>query len=78
MLWQTPEHIKQIATLCRALARPVDRRVFVPEDKPRCPSGPKAERSRIARKICEGEFVTRLRSFRPKDASVKMLEGVRV
>ena len=55
-------------------------RVFVPEDKPPdVKVVPKAERSRLAKKISDGEFVTSVEIVPPKGCDPsKMLEGVRL
>ncbi|MEK6287178.1 MAG: bifunctional homocysteine S-methyltransferase/methylenetetrahydrofolate reductase [Acidobacteriota bacterium] len=77
----TPEHIKQIANAVAALSPGRSTvRVFVPEDKPPdVKVVPKAERSGLARKICEGEFVTSVEIVPPKGCDPsKMLEGVRL
>ncbi len=77
----TPEHIKQIANAVAALSPGRSTvRVMVPEEKP--PDVrvvPREERSRFAKKICAGEFVTSVEIVPPKGCDPsKMLEGVRV
>ena len=77
----TPEHIKQIANAVAALSPGRSTvRVFVPEEKPPdVQVVPRAERSRLAKKICAGEFVTSVEIVPPKGCDPsKMLEGVRV
>jgi methionine synthase / methylenetetrahydrofolate reductase(NADPH) len=75
----TPEHIKQIANAAAALSpgRSIVR-VMAPEEKP--PDVrvvPREERSRFAKKICAGEFVTSVEIVPPKGCDPsKMLEGV--
>jgi len=77
----TPEHIKQIANAVAALSpgRSIVR-VMAPEEKP--PDVrvvPKEDRSRFAKKICAGEFVTSVEIVPPKGCDPsKMLEGVRL
>jgi methionine synthase / methylenetetrahydrofolate reductase (NADH) len=77
----TPEHIKQIANAVAALSpgrSPV--RVFITEEKP--PDvrvTPREEKSRFARKIYSGEFVTSVEIVPPKGCDPsRMLEGVRL
>src|SRR5215475_6276019 len=77
----TPEHIKQIANAVAALSPGRSKvRIFVPDEKPQdVKVVPKAERSRFAKKICEGEFVTSVEIVPPKGCDPsKMLEGVKV
>ena len=77
----TPEHIKQISNAVAALSPGRSTvRVFVPEEKPPdVQVVPRAERSRFAKKICEGEFVTSVEIVPPKGVDPsKMLEGVRL
>jgi methionine synthase I (cobalamin-dependent)/5,10-methylenetetrahydrofolate reductase len=77
----TPEHIKQIANAVAALSpgRSIVR-VMAPEEKP--PDVrvvPKGDRSRFAKRICAGEFVTSVEIVPPKGCDPsKMLEGVRL
>ena len=77
----TPKHIKEIANAAAALSpgRSVVR-VFVAEEKPPdVEVVPRAERSRLAAKICAGEFVTSVEIVPPKGCDpTRMLEGVRV
>ena len=75
----TPEHIKQIANAVAALSpgRSIVR-VMAPEEKPPdVKVVPRSERSRFAKKISEGEFVTSVEIVPPKGCDPsKMLEGV--
>jgi methionine synthase / methylenetetrahydrofolate reductase(NADPH) len=76
----TPEHVKLMADAVRALS-PGRRSVTaltVEEKKAEVQPVPLAERSRFARKVANGEFVTSVEIVPPRgcDAS-KMLEGVR-
>jgi homocysteine S-methyltransferase len=77
----TPEHIKQIANAVAALSPGRSNvRVYVEEpEQPDVEITPRAGKSRLARKITEGEFVTSVEIVPPKgcDAS-KMLESVRL
>ncbi|MEK6302658.1 MAG: bifunctional homocysteine S-methyltransferase/methylenetetrahydrofolate reductase [Acidobacteriota bacterium] len=83
----TPKHIKEIANAAAALSpgRSVVR-VFVPEEKPLdVEVVPRAERSRLAAKICAGEFVTSVEIVPPKGcdpskmlASTKLLKDAGV
>lgn len=77
----TPEHIKQIANAVAALSPGRSTvRVMEPEEKPlNVKVVPREERSRFARKICAGEFVTSVEIVPPKGCDPsKMLEGVRL
>ena len=77
----TPEHIKQIANAVAALSPGRSTvRVMVPEEKPPdVQVVPKEQRSRFAKKISAGEFVTSVEIVPPKGCDPsKMLEGVRV
>jgi methionine synthase I (cobalamin-dependent)/5,10-methylenetetrahydrofolate reductase len=77
----TPKHIKEIANAATALSPGRSTvRVFIPEEKPPdvevvpCPL-----RSRLAAKVCAGEFVTSVEIVPPKGCDPsKMLEGVRL
>jgi methionine synthase I (cobalamin-dependent)/5,10-methylenetetrahydrofolate reductase len=77
----TPEHIKQISNAVAALSPGrTSVRVFVAEEKPAdVRVTPRELKSQLARKICQGEFVTSVEIVPPKgcDAS-KMLESVRL
>jgi len=77
----TPEHIKQIANAVAALSpgRSIVR-VMAPEEKPPdVKVVPRSERSRFAKRICAGEFVTSVEIVPPKGCDPsKMLEGVRL
>jgi homocysteine S-methyltransferase len=77
----TPKHIKQISDAVAALSPGRSTvQVFVPEEKPLdVEITPRELKSRFARKICAGEFVTSVEIVPPKgcDAS-KMLESVRL
>ena len=75
----TPEHIKQIANAVAALSPGRSTvRVMAPEEKPPdVQVVPREERSRFAKKICDGEFVTSVEIVPPKGCDPsKMLEGV--
>ena len=75
----TPEHIKQIANAVAALSPGRSTvRLMVPEEKPPdVQVVPRELRSRFARKISEGEFVTSVEIVPPKGCDPsKMLEGV--
>jgi methionine synthase I (cobalamin-dependent)/5,10-methylenetetrahydrofolate reductase len=75
----TPEHIKQIANAVAALSPGRSSvRLMVPEEKPPdVQVVPREARSRFAKKICEGEFVTSVEIVPPKGCDPsKMLEGV--
>ncbi|MFY9609364.1 MAG: bifunctional homocysteine S-methyltransferase/methylenetetrahydrofolate reductase [Blastocatellia bacterium] len=77
----TPKHIKEIANAAAALSPGRSTvRVFVPEEKPPdVEVVPRAERSRLAAKICAGEFVTSVEIVPPKGCDPsRMLEGVRL
>ncbi|HLG14056.1 MAG TPA: bifunctional homocysteine S-methyltransferase/methylenetetrahydrofolate reductase [Blastocatellia bacterium] len=77
----TPEHIKQIANAVAALSPGRSTvSVFVPEEKPvDVQVTPRDEKSRFARKVSNGEFVTSVEIVPPKGCdSAKMLEGVRL
>jgi methionine synthase / methylenetetrahydrofolate reductase (NADH) len=75
----TPEHIKQIANAVAALSPGRSTvRLMVPEEKPPdVQVVPRELRSRFAKKICAGEFVTSVEIVPPKGCDPsKMLEGV--
>jgi methionine synthase / methylenetetrahydrofolate reductase(NADPH) len=76
----TPEHIKLMADAVRALS-PGRRSVTaltVEEKKAEVQPVPLAERSRFARKVANGEFVTSVEIVPPRGCdATKMLEGVR-
>ncbi|MFP5264905.1 MAG: bifunctional homocysteine S-methyltransferase/methylenetetrahydrofolate reductase [Blastocatellia bacterium] len=77
----TPKHIKEIANAAAALSPGRSAvRVFVSEETPLdVKVTPRAEKSRFARKICAGEFVTSVEIVPPKGCDpAKMLEGVRL
>src|SRR5262249_1488193 len=77
----TPEHIKQIANAVAALSPGRSSvRVLVPEDTPaNVKVTPRAEKSALARKICEGRFVTSVEIGPPRGCDpAKMLESVRL
>ncbi|HKP87264.1 MAG TPA: bifunctional homocysteine S-methyltransferase/methylenetetrahydrofolate reductase [Blastocatellia bacterium] len=77
----TPKHIKEIANAAAALSPGRSTvRVFVSEDTPRNVEVTVREnKSRFARKICAGEFVTSVEIVPPKGCDPsKMLEGVRL
>jgi homocysteine S-methyltransferase len=77
----TPKHIKQIVNAAAALSPGRSTvRVFVPEEKPPdVEVVPRAQRSRLAAKICAGEFVTSVEIVPPKGCDPsRMLEGVRL
>jgi methionine synthase I (cobalamin-dependent)/5,10-methylenetetrahydrofolate reductase len=77
----TPKHIKEIANAAAALSPGRSAvRVFVSEETPLdLKVTPRAEKSRFARKICAGEFVTSVEIVPPKGCDpAKMLEGVRL
>ena len=77
----TPKHIKEIVNAATALSPGRSAvRVFVPEEKPPdVEVVPRAQRSRLAAKICAGEFVTSVEIVPPKGCDPsRMLEGVRL
>jgi len=77
----TPEHIKQIANAVAALSPGrSSAHVYVEESQqPDVAIKPRAEKSRFARKIVEGEFVTSVEIVPPKGCDPsKMLESVRL
>ena len=77
----TPEHIKQIANAVAALSPGRSTvRLMVPEEKPPdVQVVPREDRSRFAKKISAGEFVTSVEIVPPKGCDPsKMLEGVRL
>ena len=77
----TPDHIKQIANAVAALSPGRSTvRVFVAEETPaNVAITPREEKSRFARKICAGEFVTSVEIVPPKGCDPsRMLEGVRL
>jgi homocysteine S-methyltransferase len=76
----TPEHIKLIVDAVRALSpgRRAVRAITVEEKKVEVEPIPLAERSRFARRIAGGEFVTSVEIVPPKGCDPsKMIEGVR-
>jgi methionine synthase I (cobalamin-dependent)/5,10-methylenetetrahydrofolate reductase len=77
----TPKHIKEIANAAAALSPGRSAvRVFVSEDTPlNIEVVAREQKSRFARKICAGEFVTSVEIVPPKGCDpTKMLEGVRL
>jgi methionine synthase I (cobalamin-dependent)/5,10-methylenetetrahydrofolate reductase len=77
----TPEHIKQIANAVAALSPGRSTvKVFVPESIPgQSQITPREQKSRLAAKICRGEFVTSVEIVPPKGCDPgKMLESVKV
>ncbi len=75
----TPEHIKQIANAVAALSPGRSTvRLMAPEEKPPDVQViPREERSRFAKRIAAGEFVTSVEIVPPKGCDPsKMLEGV--
>jgi homocysteine S-methyltransferase len=77
----TPEHIKEIANAVAASSPGRSTvQVFVPEDKPPDVQPTRREdKSRFAKKICAGEFVTSVEIVPPKGCDPsKMLESVRL
>jgi methionine synthase I (cobalamin-dependent)/5,10-methylenetetrahydrofolate reductase len=75
----TPEHIKQIANAVAALSPGRSSvRLMAPEEKPPdVQVVPREERSRFAKRIAAGEFVTSVEIVPPKGCDpTKMLEGV--
>ncbi len=77
----TPEHIKLIVDAVRALSpgRRQISTIAVEEQKVQLESVPLEERSRLARKVAHGEFVTSVEIVPPKGCDpTKMLEGVRM
>lgn len=76
----TPEHIKLIADAVRALSpgRRSVTTITVAEQAVQVEPVPLAERSRLARKVANGEFVTSVEIVPPRGCDpTKMLEGVR-
>jgi len=77
----TPEHIKQIANAVHA-SSPGRSQVqsFLVEDRPvNVEPVPQAQKSRLARRIAEGKFVTSVEIVPPKGVDPeRMLEGVRL
>jgi methionine synthase I (cobalamin-dependent)/5,10-methylenetetrahydrofolate reductase len=77
----TPEHIKQIANAVAALSPGRSRvRLLVPQEKPPdVEVTPREQKSRFAKKICAGEFVTSVEIVPPRGCDPsKMLESVRL
>jgi len=77
----TPEHIKQIANAVAALSPGRSSvKVLVPEETPaNLKVTPRAEKSALAKKICEGGFVTSVEIVPPKGCDPsKMLDSVRL
>jgi methionine synthase I (cobalamin-dependent)/5,10-methylenetetrahydrofolate reductase len=77
----TPEHIKQIANAVAALSPGRSSvKVLVPEETPaNLKVTARAEKSALARKICEGRFVTSVEIVPPKGCDPsKMLDSVRL
>jgi methionine synthase I (cobalamin-dependent)/5,10-methylenetetrahydrofolate reductase len=77
----TPEHIKQIANAVAALSPGrVSVRVMVPEEKPPgLEPVPQEQKSRLARKVCSGQFVTSVEIVPPKGCDpTAMLHSVRL
>ncbi|OYT71016.1 MAG: bifunctional homocysteine S-methyltransferase/methylenetetrahydrofolate reductase [Chloracidobacterium sp. CP2_5A] len=78
----TPEHIKTLAAAVRALSptKRVEPVISVAEDKlPDVRVTPPEEKSRFARKVARGEFVTSVEIVPPRGCDpTKMLEGVRL
>jgi methionine synthase I (cobalamin-dependent)/5,10-methylenetetrahydrofolate reductase len=77
----TPKHIKQIADAVAALSPGRSTvRVLVPEENPLdVEVMAREKKSRFAKKICAGEFVTSVEIVPPKGCdAVKMLESVRL
>ncbi|HVG21362.1 MAG TPA: bifunctional homocysteine S-methyltransferase/methylenetetrahydrofolate reductase, partial [Blastocatellia bacterium] len=77
----TPKHIKEIANAAAALSPGRSAvRVFVSEQQPlNVKVVPREQKSRFARKICAGEFVTSVEIVPPKGCDpARMLEGVRL
>lgn len=76
----TPEHIKLIADAVRALSpgRRSVTAITVEEKSTQVDPVPLAERSRFARKVANGEFVTSVEIVPPRGCDpAKMLEGVK-
>ncbi|MBO0721714.1 MAG: bifunctional homocysteine S-methyltransferase/methylenetetrahydrofolate reductase [Blastocatellia bacterium] len=76
----TADHIKLIADAVRALSprRQTLRAITIEEQSVQVEAVPLAERSRFARKLVEGRFVTSVEIVPPKGCDpTKMLEGVR-
>jgi len=76
----TPEHIKLIVDAVRALSpgRRTVRAITVEEQTAQVEPVPLAERSRFARKVAQGEFVTSVEIVPPKGCDPsKMIESVR-
>ncbi|HET9529422.1 MAG TPA: bifunctional homocysteine S-methyltransferase/methylenetetrahydrofolate reductase [Blastocatellia bacterium] len=76
----TPEHIRQIANAVTALS-PGRSSVsaFVIEERPDVEVTPAEQKSRFAKKICDGEFVTSVEIVPPKGCDPsKMLDSVRL
>jgi methionine synthase / methylenetetrahydrofolate reductase(NADPH) len=77
----TPAHIKLIADAVRALSpgRSAVRAIAVDEQSAKVDPVPFAERSRFAKKLAKGEFVTSVEIVPPKGCdAAKMIEGVKV
>jgi methionine synthase / methylenetetrahydrofolate reductase (NADH) len=77
----TPKHIKQIADAVAALSpgRSVVRVLVAEEKPPDLEVVPREEKSRFARKICAGEFVTSVEIVPPRGCDPsKMLESTRL
>jgi len=78
----TPEHIKMLKAAVRALspAKRIEPVIQVPEtQRPDVRPTPPEEKSRFARKIVHGEFVTSVEIVPPRGCDpTKMLEGVRL
>jgi homocysteine S-methyltransferase len=76
----TPEHIRQIANAVTALSPGRSSvRAFVTEEKPDVEVTPAEQKSRFAKKICSGEFVTSVEIVPPKGCDpLKMLDSVRL
>jgi len=77
----TPEHIKQIANAAAALSPGRSSlSLFVAEDAPAdVKVTPREQKSALARKICEGKFVTSVEIVPPKGCdATRMLESVRL
>ncbi|HEY6333867.1 MAG TPA: bifunctional homocysteine S-methyltransferase/methylenetetrahydrofolate reductase, partial [Blastocatellia bacterium] len=77
----TPDHIKQIANAVAALSPGRSAvSVFVPENAPSdVQVTPRDQKSRLARKICDGQFVTSVEIVPPKGCDPsRMLESVRL
>jgi methionine synthase I (cobalamin-dependent)/5,10-methylenetetrahydrofolate reductase len=76
----TPEHIKLMVDAVRALSpgRRAVRAITVEEQAVQVEPVPLAERSRLARKVARGEFVTSVEIVPPKGCDpAKMIESVR-